>query len=848
MPKLLPILWLYEIHNSQIQTVMKHKLTILFLLCCTAFSLHAQPTDNPYRSRYWSEMPAAPFHWTDSLRWNNVVNISNYSNLVRKVRDFSSNFEEDSLNDWLLAFQAAQTQVLSTGGGVIYFPKLPQKVYLTPGADSSYYFSDNLLLRSNVILRGPTPTVTDAKSNGFSPDAFLEFPKYVYKGDQGVNTDNNTAFKEITIDPAESGPGQPGFKNIGLVYMDINRGRISAHPTFTSITVGTQTNIGVANQKPRNYLILGIRSNNVAIPDLNIPSAIQASGSQEWHRWPWRFGSNIDIYVAANCIIAGCRLNDYQNNTNANRLIQNDDFAQAGYKPKPASNEPACSPSPEQAKFDYNRHYGIILNRLKKTGYNSTLSFQSNSGPQQEPELFAPGNMVVDNWVYKTSRVAIQATGLGLVIKGNIMKDVLGKESIIDATGQNCLRSDYSGSTPPTFENRGIDFSGWNVRIENNETEVYRIKLLPSNAYSSDGEGWYYQGVGGGTARNIWVSGNTFIGNSAGLCDALSSSNRKGFNGFANTVNLQNIKVINNNFGGIPFRIQTQGTPPANYTIQGLEVSGNTNLHSIEVRADGCGDESKVFNNSKTISPVPSCGIPDLNIDCFTSLNADPSQRNENSNTGFSTYPPNPNGDDRPGCANVCPTQTGCALMSLSITDPTDPGVVYQPNTNVFFNVKYSSPGCQPDSLILYKNQGIVVQKITSANLQQGTDIDQLFVSYSTPPSGLCESLYAVIYKDNFSRQSSIYNVCLVSSEKMLSQSTDVKMYPNPASGTLHFEFEGTDGYSKFLLTDLMGRALMTESLPFGHTTISVSDLALGTYLVRLQIKNQWLTKRLVIE
>jgi hypothetical protein len=427
----------------------------------------------------------------------------------------------------LLAFQAAQTQVLSTGGGVIYFPKLPQKVYLTPGADSSYYFSDNLLLHSNVILRGPTPTVTDAKSNGFSPDAFLEFLKYVYKGDQGVNTDNNTAFKEITIDPAEAGLAQPGFKNIGLVYLDINRSRISAHPTFTSITVGTQTNVGVANQKPRSFLIQGVRSNNVAIPNQNIPSAILASGSQEWHRWPWIYSANVDIYVAANGIIAGCRLNDYQLNSNANRLIQNDDFAQSNYKPNPAVNEPPCSPTPEQAKFDFNRHYGIFLNRLKKTGYNSVMSFVGNATPAQESEMFSPGNMVIDNWVFKTGLAGIQATGMGLIIKGNITKDKLNKESAINPNGTHCLRADFGTYTPSTFENRGIDFAGWNVRIENNETEVYGTKLIPSNVYSIDGEGWYYQAVSSGSVKNILISNNTTISNPAGLCQALASSNRK---------------------------------------------------------------------------------------------------------------------------------------------------------------------------------------------------------------------------------------------------------------------------------------------------------------------------------
>ena len=821
---------------------MKNNLYSFLVLFLFGLSAMAQPTDNPYRTRYAADLPSVPYHWTDSLPWTKVIPITNYSNLVKRVRDFSSNFEEDMLNDWQLAFYAAQDSAVKVGGGVVYFPTLPDRQAI-PGTDSSYYFSDHLKLKSNIVLRGPTPSAIDARINTFCPPAFLEFPKYIYRGDVSINTGNNTAFKEITIDTTGiTGIGKTGFRNIAIVYLDINRARIAAHPTF--INVGN--NIGLANEKPRNILILGVRSNNVAIPDVNVPTEILSAGSKPWHRWPWRFGSNIDLYVSANAIIVGCRLNDYQNNSNSKRLIQSDDFPQSGYKPSGFGTTPQCSPTPEQAKFDYNRHYGIILNRLKKVGYNSVLGFVTNSLPAQEPELYAPGNVIMDNWLFKTSRAGIHAAGSGLLIKGNVTKDILNKSTIIDVVGQRCLNPDFGTGTPPTFENRGIDFVGWDVNIIGNETEVYRIKLLPSNAYSTDGESWYFQGSGGGTARNVLISGNKSIGNPEGLCDALSSSNKKGFNGFANTINLQNIKVINNDFAGIPFRIQAQGNPPSNYNIQGLLVTGNTNLHSIEVVASGCGDSATVFGNTKISGSVQACGVQDLNIDCFTSLNSDVTKRNENGNVGFTTYPSNPNGDDRPGCATVCPQGSpACGFPSVRISalDPIKPYITGQ---SIFVTVEYaliSPQQCVPDSIVLYKNAGERVEKVETG-LSPSTG-QQTFTLYKAGDNN--ERIYAIVYINGFFGQSVSVPIVVGIDPYVISQA-QVKMYPNPAKRMVNFEIDALVGSGTIQISDLLGRVLDQSKFALGQSSIDVSGLAKGTYMVQFGINKQKITKRLIID
>jgi hypothetical protein len=834
-------------------------LLLFSLLLILGIQAQAQiPVDNPYRSRFNHVMPAAPFHWTDSIRWDVIVNINDYANLVKRIKDPGTLNDEDSLNDWKDAFYAAQTALVNAGGGVLYFPKLPQRYDgpggVEPGKDSAYFFSDHLFLKSNVILRGetPAPNQMDARLNTFAPPTYFEFPLYNYTGTNDVP--NSTAFKEITVDTAGIvGRGKPGFRNIGIVYIDINRGRFAAHPTFRDTTIGSIT-YSVAVEKPRNVLVLGMRSNNVAIPDLSIPSAILPA-SKTWHRWPWRFAANVDVYVAANCIVAGCRMNDYQNNARNNlRRIQDNSFPQAGYVPNPATNQPACFPSPDQAKFNYNNHYGIILNRLKKTGYNTTKGFVSNASPQQEPELYAPGNEVVDCWVYKTSRVGIHAAGLGLKIKGNVIEDSPTKETSIGPTGASCLNASYPDCNTPTFENRGIDFCGWGVTIDSNTTTAYRVKLLPSDKHSSDGEGWYFQGASGSTARDITITRNKFIGNFNGLCDVLCNTNiNKGYNGFANSSTIQNVVVRDNDFGNIPFRIRVDGDNPQNYTINGLQVFKNTKLHSIEVYAKGCGSGSYVYKNTKTSEPLPNCNPnpADLRIDCFTSLDSNMAFRNENSNVGFSTWP-SVAGDDRTGCGNPCPTGgPSCGFPTANITDPTGAINCFARNAQVIVTVDYSlSDICAPDSVVLFKKAGVRVEKV-DLGLAPGSG-QAIFSTYSTPATAwVSEPIYAVAYKSGYSGQSVNYLIkeCVAVQDEV-SALPGVILYPNPARSVLYYNVANLPASGVLRLRDVSGRILVEQSEDFNQQigSLQVQNLSPGLYFVEIQSEKHTLRRRIVLE
>ena len=68
--------------------------------------------------------------------------------------------------------------------------------------------------------------------------------------------------------------------------------------------------------------------------------------------------------------------------------------------------------------------------------------------------------------------------------------------------------------------------------------------------------------------------------------------------------------------------------------------------------------------------------------------------------------------------------------------------------------------------------------------------------------------------------------------------------YPNPTEGTL--TIERATGYLQIYIYDLVGREVMTYSLPSSKKTIDVSELPSGMYLISLQKNKERITKVLI--
>ena len=120
-------------------------------------SISGGPTDNPVEAAYPGE-----YGWTSNINWECVYNVDDYAgNATQK-------------------FNAAQTDAYNDGGGVVYFPA------------GSYTFTDDLLVKSGVVIRGATPANNNAMSGTFDPPTNFEFPAYNFT-ESGSGTDNSTA-------------------------------------------------------------------------------------------------------------------------------------------------------------------------------------------------------------------------------------------------------------------------------------------------------------------------------------------------------------------------------------------------------------------------------------------------------------------------------------------------------------------------------------------------------------------------------------------------------------------------------------------------------------------------------
>ena len=98
------------------------------------------PQDNPVATLYSNKS----YPWTNNMvNWNCVYNVKDYGG----------------------SFESAQKAAVSNGGGVVYFPA------------GTYSFTSNLVIESNIVIRG-MPT-TDMAKKGTNPGPLA--PKTIFK-------------------------------------------------------------------------------------------------------------------------------------------------------------------------------------------------------------------------------------------------------------------------------------------------------------------------------------------------------------------------------------------------------------------------------------------------------------------------------------------------------------------------------------------------------------------------------------------------------------------------------------------------------------------------------------------
>lgn len=726
-----------------IYAMIKRLLFSLGLLALLAPAAQAQaPTDNPYRTFYGNVLT----HWTDSLPWNRVFDITNYSGQTMVMR-----------------YTAARDAAVAAGGGVVYFPA------------GTYNFEDNIFFAPNVIIRGETPVQPVAKQADFAPPTRFVFPEYIPTF-TGNGTPNSTAFKRIAVN-------QAGVSNTGIVYVDVNHARISisGQGTRTVMTPKGSTNWSTDNN--RNGLIFGVRQNNAASPS----SAVPDTGQLGWQRHVEVSSTNISMYIR-NPVLANCRLNDFENNTV--HPVANASYFQPGYKAyRRVGSNRVYSPvdSAVMAPFDYTNHTAISVNR------KAAVTFAE---PEDEPDLFRPGVEIRDNWIYHTMWKGVTIAGLGLIADGNEMYDKRGKKVYLQVDGREFHRNNAA-----TFENRGIDYSGWNVTITRNKLEVRR-HTFPSGYGSVDGEGILLQECCGGTsAMGALIRHNDMTGG--------------GYIGLWKTRDIHNVTIDSNNLAGneIFALANTNGannslTP---YGLSNLRIADNYNVSSIDVDGNKGGTSSIIINNT-------GLGTGTLRYPCHVaSVN----------NVGFTERP--------------CTPDSVAVFPEVTLANP-GADALYLTNVPATIQLDAVMTSGTADSLYFYEGTRIIAR-------QGGANSS---FTWAVPPGNGVYFL-TVRARDaqrNFAwapvRKIQVCRDCdytgVVNGVKGGRPSTRFQVWPNPAASSLNLP--ASMQAQALQVTDLAGRVLISQSQP--GQQVAVGSLPAGLYQVRVKTATGIMTAQFI--
>lgn len=726
----------------------------------------AQPVDNPY----WSKYPNAPStHWTNFIQWGRVVNINQVAG-----------------SSWLDKLNRAQDSLSLLGGGIIYFPA------------GTYYFEEDILLKTGIIIRGDYPANNDAKSPDFAPPTRWVFPQYI-PSFSGSGTPNSTSFKVIRADI--------GAGNIGLVHLDINRGRISLSTGYSSTSFGT--------------LVFGIRQNNIAVPSTDVPSANQFG----WQRFCSRFASNILVRNNGNAIVANCRLNDFTNNTQY--PIPNEEYEQPNYLAD-SSNQVVIAPQ-QYAKFSYTDHYGIHFQRANSITYGT---------PQTAPELFKIGGEILDNWVFKTMRVGIHAAGLGLIIKGNSVTDLPNKVQWLNPQGTGWIRN-----MSATLENRGIDFSGWNISVDSNYIRVNRHTFFGTSYQSIDGEGILVQECCGGTSvKDYKIRGN----------------NLNAYIGIYKMRDIHNLLIDGNNLNGesnILVSADRNGCSLNNQnpcaTLRNIFVTNNFGIGGWCGRGAGTGiafegalGGQNVFCYDNSALPYPDNRCNNLtdtfsiSRPCYVSLNPNPQNPDFNQNTLLR--------------ARVCsPTFVSSPFFpDVRLISPTDTTIIQAwSGTNSYM--------MQADAVYNPNNLCRIEWWVNQNLVDTSNSANPNWLFYNWPINPQMDGIYQVSAKIidlNTPRQEYGWSqtVQVLVKGQLLGLKKDksralVNFYPNPANEFIVLNPEGNWTGNLLTVKSLEGKSLINLLLTESNQRLATEALAPGIYLLELKTKNGPIVEKLVV-
>jgi hypothetical protein len=502
------------------------------------FSASAAFLAPQFRALAATDDPTTKFgvSWAAKLPWDRVVDITTISGQGKS---------------WDERFAQAQAQVVKQGGGVIYFPA------------GEYHFEKDVVLESNVILRGEAPATADATSEKFSPPSKIIFPRYVPLF-SGKGTPIDTAFKTITLQQAST------TSNVGVVSLWIENGSIQFPETDDHLCGD-------------NRLVVGCLLKNTAGVDTAGPKL--DLGQHAWQRWTAKFRAAIGAHSMTNLLIAGNRIpKSGEANFIMNGCVLTDRKKQKVTWEK-------------GVEFDYDNRPGIYANHQCIGGAGGS---GQDGTPETHPWGFRPGCQVLSNYVYSTGRTAIGFCGDGVVCSKNVIRF---PQKYLRATADG--RQLTGGAS--TNDNRAMELRGWRWVVEDNDYEVHSNLCSDEKYLINDGEGLMHEDhcnstilesrlVGNrgnaylslyhvGAIQGLHIEKNEIAIAKKGLAIYVASPRHKQPGPFP----IENVAVVNNitKDGGI----RVYGDPAKNVTITGNRHQGQPAALHVECKASVSGNQ-----------------------------------------------------------------------------------------------------------------------------------------------------------------------------------------------------------------------------------------------------------------
>jgi hypothetical protein len=456
------------------------------VMCLSAHAILAQPTDNPIAAHYRG--PEGYPSWTDRIHWDNVVDMSVFS-------DGADDFER---------FENARDQMYAQGGGVLYYPAGDYSFSVKTGPGGR-----GLMLKKGVVIRGEAP-VSDASAvtgtydtpglgrlgtrfhfsfrdmgDGEAPwmwnvvgitpgdDELLRDVNDV--GVAWVDIEGATVYMGLDADwDASWGESDDGADSFGEWNDRVPDG---THPLDPE--AGLQNNspyVDATLQYPgagARRFIFGCRFRNATVSNWGIDrysgGRIDAEtfyyGGQRGAARIAVFGSH--LFIANNAIVKPTKCFYYQQLTRDRKV---EDQA-----------------SINTVLFDYGKCNGITVNKDIFRGFVNRCNLDEG--------MYYEENIIVrDNWVYNHGGEGFALSGAWMIVQNNVnYRDYLDESGACYGLpgGYELTLSGFSEAVPiDDNQSRAFDMAGMNVWIDGNW--YTGTGSTPGN----DGEGILCQRIG----------------------------------------------------------------------------------------------------------------------------------------------------------------------------------------------------------------------------------------------------------------------------------------------------------------------------------------------------------------